>query len=211
MSKLIIWDWNGTLLNDVKACVDSMNCMLDKRSVNKITIDYYKSIFTFPVKKYYQELGFDFNKEPFEELSIEYIDLYKRNSMNSPLQEGVIELLNFFKSRKYKQVILSASEQIALENQVKQRNIFNYFDSLIGLNNIHAKGKVDNAKNFVVNSPGYDQIILIGDTMHDLEVAQEINAKCILVSNGHQVINKEKFNGNAVIVNTLLDITKLNL
>ncbi len=211
MSKLIIWDWNGTLLNDVKACVDSMNCMLDKRSVNKITIDYYKSIFTFPVKKYYQELGFDFNKEPFEELSIEYIDLYKRNSMGSPLQEGVIELLNFFKSRKYKQVILSASEQIALENQVKQRNIFNYFDSLIGLNNIHAKGKVDNAKNFIVNSPGYDQIILIGDTMHDLEVAQEINAKCILVSNGHQVIDREKFNGNAVIVNTLLDITKLNL
>ena len=211
MSKLIIWDWNGTLLNDVKACVDSMNCMLDKRSVNKITIDYYKSIFTFPVKKYYQELGFDFDKEPFEELSIEYIDLYKRNSMNSPLQEGVMELLNLFKSKKYKQVILSASEQIALENQVKQRNIFNYFDSLIGLNNIHAKGKVDNAKNFIVNSPGYDQIILIGDTMHDLEVAQEINAKCILVSNGHQVINKEKFNGNAVIVNTLLDITKLNL
>lgn len=211
MSKLIIWDWNGTLLNDVKACVDSMNCMLEKRSVNKISTDYYKSVFTFPVKKYYQELGFDFDKEPFEELSIEYIDLYKRNSMSSPLHEGVIELLNFFKSKKYKQVILSASEQIALENQVKQRNIFSYFDSLIGLNNIHAKGKVDNAKNFIVNSPGYDQIILIGDTMHDLEVAQEINAKCILVSNGHQVINKKKINGNAVIVNTLLDITKLNL
>ncbi len=31
MPKHIIWDWNGTLLDDVKACVDAINNMLDKK------------------------------------------------------------------------------------------------------------------------------------------------------------------------------------
>ena len=60
--KLIIWDWNGTLLNDVDACVDSMNNMLNKRARTNITQEYYKSIFTFPVQKYYEKLEFDFVK-----------------------------------------------------------------------------------------------------------------------------------------------------
>ncbi len=210
MNKLIIWDWNGTLLNDVDACVESMNIMLEKRAINKITTDYYKSIFTFPVKKYYKELGFDFEKESFEKLSIEYIGLYKKNSKNSPLQPGVVELLEYFKSKNNKQVILSASEQVALENQVKQRNILDYFDSLIGLDNIHAKGKINNAKDFIENSTDfYDQIVLIGDTMHDLEVAKEINAKCFLVTNGHQQISKEKINGYALVISSLLDLIEI--
>jgi len=210
--KLIIWDWNGTLLNDVDACVDSMNNMLNKRARTNITQEYYKSIFTFPVQKYYEKLGFDFVKEPFEELSIEYIDLYKKYSKKSSLQEGAIELLKYFKFKGIKQVILSASEQISLENQVKQRDIDEYFDVLIGLNNIHAKSKVQNAIDFISNSSlTFDQIILIGDTFHDLEVASEINAECILVSNGHQVLSKRKINGNAILVDSLRDILHLDI
>ena len=62
---LIIWDWNGTLLSDVDACVKAMNIMLDKRKMGSIDIEFYKEKFTFPVKDYYVALGFDFNKESY--------------------------------------------------------------------------------------------------------------------------------------------------
>ncbi len=207
--KLIIWDWNGTLLNDVDACVTSMNTMLSKRKKKLITTAYYKSIFTFPVQKYYEQLGFDFGKESFEDLSVEYIDLYKKESKNAPLQIGSVEVLELFKRANYKQIILSASEQIALETQVQERNILNYFDTLLGLNNIHAKSKLNNALKYIqkANLKG-DQIVLIGDTYHDYEVAQAIGCKSMLVNCGHQNLEQFQFNGSNTLVNELSEVIK---
>ncbi len=208
-NKLIIWDWNGTLLNDVEACVNSVNAMLEVRQIKLLNITSYKNVFTFPVQDYYKTIGFDFKEESFEKLAVEYIDLYKRNSIDSPLQEGSREALEFFKSGNYKQIIVSASEQLSLENQVEQRQISKYFDSIIGLNNIHAKSKLDNAINYLNNSPiNFDQIVLIGDTFHDYEVANEIGADCALVQNGHQNLNRFNLESKALIIKDLFELTE---
>ena len=208
--KLIIWDWNGTLLNDVEACVQAMNIMHTKRNRKLIDPKLYKDIFTFPVKKYYETLGFDFNQESFEELSVEYIDLYKKLSGKSPLHERVIEVLDFFKANNHRQIILSASEQLALDKQVKERGIFYYFDAIIGLDNIYAKSKLDNATNFINNSQvDFEQIVLIGDTFHDYEVAKAIGAECILIQVGHQNLDRFDLEGKALIVKDFLELKEL--
>ena len=210
MNKLVIWDWNGTLLNDVKACVDTMNMMLEKRNMQFLTTDRYKNIFTFPVQKYYESVGFDFEIDSFEELSVEYIDLYKKEALKSPLQIGAAELLEFFKSKGYSQIILSASEQKSLETQVKQRNIFEYFDTLLGLNNIHAKSKLNNALDYINNSSiETDRILLIGDTFHDYEVARAIGSECLLVNNGHQNLNQFEFDNPNIIIDDLREVPEL--
>ena len=64
--KAIIWDWNGTLLDDVELCINSMNLLLKERNLQALTIDRYREIFTFPVKEYYQKAGFNFKTENFE-------------------------------------------------------------------------------------------------------------------------------------------------
>ncbi len=157
-NKLIIWDWNGTLLNDVDACVRSVNTMLEVRQMKLLNETSYKNVFTFPVQDYYKTIGFDFKEESFEKLAVEYIFLYKKEAIKSPLQEGSREALEFFKSENYKQIIVSASEQLSLESQVEQRQISKYFDSIIGLNNIHANSKTDNAINYIKTSEQFDQI-----------------------------------------------------
>ena len=68
--KHIIWDWNGTLLDDVDIVIDCMNSLLKKRNLPLLHVDKYKDIFTFPVKDYYSQLGFDFTTEPFEKTGI---------------------------------------------------------------------------------------------------------------------------------------------
>ena len=206
-NKLIIWDWNGTLLNDVEACVNSINSMLKVRKMKLLNITSYKNVFTFPVQDYYETIGFNFNFESFENLAVEYIDLYKNNSLKSTLQVGVNEALKYFKECNYKQVIVSASEQESLENQVKQRDIFDYFDSIIGLNNIHAKSKLNNAINYIKNSPiEFDQIVLIGDTFHDYEVAEAIGCSCILIRNGHQKLDRFEFLNSNEIFENLMEV-----
>ena len=52
---VILWDWNGTLLDDVEVCIESMNSMLSKRKKPLLTREHYKEIFTFPVIDYYRK------------------------------------------------------------------------------------------------------------------------------------------------------------
>lgn len=208
--KLIIWDWNGTLLNDIDACISSMNIMLKKRNMGLIDKDTYKNIFTFPVQKYYENIGFDFSIESFEQLSVEYISLYKELAVNAPLQSGVTQALKQFSKDGLTQIVLSASEQMALESQVYQHELQQYFETLIGLKNIYAKSKLENAAHYLENSSILpDEVILIGDTYHDYEVAKAIGCDCLLVNNGHQ--NLSQYNLNAkMIINSLSDILKIS-
>ncbi|MFP4025321.1 MAG: HAD family hydrolase [Thiohalospira sp.] len=185
--QLIIWDWNGTILNDIDACIASMNVMLEQRNMKLLDEATYKKIFTFPVQDYYKSIGFNFEQESFEKLSVEYIDLYKKYALKTSLQEGVVDALEQFKKDGFLQVILSASEQKALEKQVNQHRLDQYFDALIGLNNIFAKSKLENAIRYLEESATPPQkTILIGDTYHDYEVARSIGCDCLLVNNGHQ-------------------------
>jgi phosphoglycolate phosphatase len=62
----IIWDWNGTLLNDMVICIECMNTMLNKRSLPQLSSDHYREVFTFPVREYFLQIGFDFSTEDFE-------------------------------------------------------------------------------------------------------------------------------------------------
>ena len=206
--KLIIWDWNGTLLSDVDACVNSVNEMLELRQMKLLSRASYKNVFTFPVQDYYKNIGFDFKQESFDKLAVEYIDLYKRNSVDSPLQVGAKEALQYYKKCNYKQIIVSASEQLSLENQVKQRGIYEYFDSILGLNNIHAKSKTENAINYLKTSEQFDQIVLIGDTFHDYEVANVIGGESILVGNGHQNLSRFNFEKKVLLIKDLFELTK---
>ena len=44
--------------------------------------------------------------------------------------------------------------------------------------------------NDISNNGSGSKVLLIGDTIHDYEVAQGLNTDCLLISNGHQ--NNEK-------------------
>ena len=95
--KLIIWDWNGTLLNDTTECIESINIMLEKRNMPLVDFKTYREVFTFPVINYYKAVGFNLKKEKFKDLSVEYIDLYRENSKKSNLHKEAIRILNLFK------------------------------------------------------------------------------------------------------------------
>jgi phosphoglycolate phosphatase len=109
--QVIVWDWNGTLLNDAEVCLTTMNNMLQLRNLQTIDIGTYKEIFNFPVKEYYKKIGFDFQKESFEELSVEFMDAYTMNLSAAYIVNGAKEVLGFLKSRKKENVIISAMKQ----------------------------------------------------------------------------------------------------
>ena len=206
---IIIWDWNGTLLNDVNICIKIMNRILDKRGLGSLSKKKYQKTFRFPVIEYYKQLGFDFKKDSFENLSIEFIQAYHRELKNACLFRYSKNVLQNFKNRNYLQVIISAMEQGALTESLKDKGVLHYFDYIIGLNDHYASSKVDFAVNFIRNNNIYpEKAVLIGDTTHDFEVAEALGCKCLLIANGHQAYDKLALTG-APVESSLKSILRL--
>ncbi len=184
----VVWDWNGTLFDDVDVCVSIINNMLYDRQFGKeYTIEKYKEIFCFPIVEYYKNAGLNFDEESFEDLAQIWMDKYSTSSKSCGIHKGVISVLDNISQNGIKQIILSASQKENLIEQVNQFNIINYFDNLLGLDNIYAKSKVDIGQQWAIdNNIDCNEVILIGDTIHDYEVASKLNFECILIQNGHQ-------------------------
>jgi phosphoglycolate phosphatase len=165
-----------------------------------LNVKRYKEIFGFPVKHYYSRLGFNFDKEPFEKISVEFITEYQKESLSAKLSENCIPALEYIRNEGIQQVILSASQIENLEEQVRHFGITGYFDRLLGLDHCHATSKVDIGKKWLKES-GFDkkEVLLVGDTLHDYETASEIGCDCILLSSGHQSKERVSCHGVPVI------------
>jgi len=198
--KTIIWDWNGTLLDDADICLESINTMLKARNLPRLTLASYREVFTFPVIEYYKKVGFDFTLEPWEPVAMEFINLYLNALPACGLSMFAVETLQGFREKGYRQAIVSAMEHEELIKSVTKLGIHSYFEFIGGIGDHYAGGKIENARNYLAES-GLDpaQTTLIGDTIHDSEVANELQCNCILVATGHQSVPRLRETGRHVI------------
>ena len=75
-----------------------------------------------------------------------------------------------------------------------------YFDRLLGLGDIYAKSKVEIGLAYLKEN-GFDpaRAVMIGDSVHDYEVAQALGVRCVLQSGGHQPPEKLREMGAPVV------------
>jgi phosphoglycolate phosphatase len=208
--KHIIWDWNGTLFDDAWLCISVMNEILSRRGMMPMTPERYETIFDFPVMDYYRRAGFDFAVDPFEQLSDEFIEGYYDRFGDCKLRSGTVEVLDAGQEKGLTMSILSAMEQKALDKMMKHFELEHYFVTVDGLQNHHAAGKVEIAKRWIGESElSPDEIVYIGDTVHDYEVAEAIGIDCYLIHSGHHSVERLAVLG-VPIIDKLSDLYQLN-
>jgi len=189
----IIWDWNGTLIDDVGISLECINFLLKKNQLPAINRENYQEIFTFPVKDYYKKLGFDFNQMPFTKLADKFIHEYKKRMFDPNLYPNAKDVLEDLQQMGAKQFVISAMEVGKLKQAIDNKGISHFFEAILGLNNNFAKGKMDLVKKFakdrkkMLNSRN---VWMIGDTEHDFQIANELKWNSILVSQGHHSFSR---------------------
>ena len=184
--KYIIWDWNGTLVNDAWLFVELMNEELSIRNLPLISIADYREKFTFPVKTYYENLGFDFSNEDFEAVGLNFIQNFKKRSREPYLYQNAQHILKKLAAANIGQSIVSAQENQLLNDTVQFYQLNKFFDHVAGIDHYYADNKIKLAKSIREKITHLDnEIMFIGDTAHDYEVAQALNVHCILFTNGH--------------------------
>ena len=198
--KHIIWDWNGTLFDDAWLSLETMNSLLQKSGLPLLTSERYQQVFDFPVIEYYRRLGFDFSAEPFFALSTEFVRTYEQRWPECRLRPGALATLQRNYGRGIPQSILSASKQASLEEALDHFAIREMFVTVAGLDNHHAFGKVDIGQRLVATLDlDRRDILLIGDTVHDYDVARAMGIDCCLIPSGHQAYPRLVASGATVI------------
>jgi phosphoglycolate phosphatase len=183
----LIWDFNGTILDDVQHGINCTNTMLAARGLPVIpSIDAYREIFGFPIDAYYRRLGFDFEKEDYDTvLAPQWVSMYLEGEPACPTMEGAVETIRAIKAMGIPQILLSATEIDMLTAQLERLGILGEFDEVIGLDNIHARSKKAQAMAWRERHPDACPLF-IGDTEHDAQVADAVGGDCVLFSGGHQ-------------------------
>ena len=202
MGKHIIWDWNGTLLDDTQLCVEVLNGILAIREREPISIEDYRQHFRFPVIEFYNYLGFDTAADSFAAISREFIDAYEARWFSvCQLHEGATSILSAVRSYGGHQSVLSAAKQDALEVGIREYQIGEYFTELAGTSNIYADGKIARGKQWIAEADlDSAEVLLVGDTLHDKEVADAMGVGCLLVAHGHYTRQRLAKSGAPVFV-----------
>lgn len=182
----VLWDWNGTLLDDLRYAIGVRNRTFPAFGLPGLSsVEAYHRVFTFPVRAYYESAGV--TDQNFEAVAHAWMAEYVRGFGGVSLHGDALETLERFKQAGVKQVVLSATKRDMLESQLARFPIRAYFDEVLGLGDIYAGSKEAIGRAYLSGcGVAPEESVMIGDTLHDAEVARAMGTRCILVARGHQ-------------------------
>lgn len=183
----IIWDWNGTLVNDTPAAHSTFNHLLETKIGRSISLEGYREIYQHPIENMYRSAGFDLKVHPYEDLCHEFHLRYTELSKEIGLQHDSLSTLEWFRSRACRQFILSALPHELLTAAVDKFEVREFFEVISGLADNLGRGKIDTGTLLLAAQElKPEETVLIGDSSHDAEVADTLGISCILVARGFE-------------------------
>lgn len=188
MITTVVWDWNGTLINDVSLNISIMNHLLKEYNLPQINYNQYRSYFCFPIRLFYSKLGFNVNDDvEYAKLVSKFNSSYQSRMMNLNLFKGSAELLMNLKNNGIKQFLVSGLNNNDLQRQVFDKGIADYFDIIIGSSVSDANDKNSIVKKLIQSYKiDPNETLFVGDTINDYEIAMSNECDCVIVTYGHQ-------------------------
>ena len=195
----IIYDWNGTLSDDVQAAVNAVNMLLAERGLRTVDVARHREMFGFPVRDYYVALGFRLENEDWDLLARRFNDAF-HSDPTSRLFRGTVRTLTRLAEANIGMSVLSACEQGMLDESLRRAGIRDFFAAVSGLRHRGADSKLENAaKLFARIAQPPETVWIIGDTDHDKEVADALGCRCLLLSAGYQTRERLTATGAPVL------------
>ncbi|MEE4694523.1 HAD family hydrolase [Pseudomonas alliivorans] len=192
----VVFDWNGTLIDDIDLAVFAVNRCGEHYGVAPITADQYRARFDFPIAGFYAALGFDLDSVPFPIIVQRYLEHFDAHVAECQLQPYVIELLDAARRAGIGVSILSASHCDVLVQTLKAKGLYDRFEHVVGLNHNQATSKTAEALVLqkTLGTPA-SRTLFVGDTLHDFDVACSVGWSPVLVSTGHQDSERLRLSG----------------
>lgn len=184
--KHIVWDWNGTLLDDLGIVIESVNVSIGRLGREPIDEDGYRSHFTRPVRAFYDSLfARSISDDEWEVLNETFHAEYYARVDRADLTVDTVEALDLVEGRSWAQSLLSMSPQAWLEDVVSRKGVASRFTMVDGLRGPTGGVKARHlAEHLEAQGLEARNTVVIGDTPDDALAAREVGAIPILYDGG---------------------------
>lgn len=184
--RAIIWDWNGTLLDDVDLCVASLATAMTEHGLEPLDREAYRARFGWPIRAFYSSVGF-VTDEAFTAGASRYLELFRAGVGAVALQPHAREVLQEVAGLGLRQVLISATRQDQLSRQLAPHDLGGHFEAMLGVTEA-----LDPNKEHVVTrwlssaglAPG--EVVMVGDTNHDEQIAATLGTGFVRFAHGAQ-------------------------
>ena len=185
--KNILWDWNGTLIDDVGVALEAVNIMLERRSLPKINIGQYYSYVDTPIIRFYEKC-FDMTKDDEGTLLPEYQRLYAELAQELPKNDTTYKTVKALQDKRFRQFIVSSCEQNILNNWLARYGITHFFEAVTGADNLYGGQTMNPSMQDILDAVNKtpSETVFVGDTAHDFDTAKALGVDTLLVTYGHQ-------------------------
>ncbi|MGQ0848863.1 MAG: HAD family hydrolase [Actinomycetota bacterium] len=185
----VVWDWNGTLFDDLEVVVSSVNHGLARFGAKPIDLDGYRSHYTRPVKNFYDRLlGRQVTEEEWLTLDEVFHDAYRTALVNARLTGDAARALDLVAAGEHSQSLLSMFPHEDLVPLVRVLGIERYFDRVDGLREgspgDHKAAYLARHLRLLIGDEDPSRVIVIGDTPDDAVAAAYVGARPILYDGG---------------------------
>ncbi|MEM7679936.1 MAG: HAD family hydrolase [Pseudomonadota bacterium] len=212
--KLIVFDWNGTILSDAQQSLEAGNVCLEFYGAAPITLQKYRETFTFPIMHFYKKNGLSVDEvlAKKDEANEVFQDAYDALVTNARTRSGARDLLKWIKSQGFSCIILSNYRTEKIKAHLKRLKIDQYFSHVSafgceGATIVEVANKKERLSEFMVKR-GYkpDDVILVGDSTEEPKIARALGLKSIGITDGYITTTRLRAANPDYIVNTLTEI-----
>jgi phosphoglycolate phosphatase-like HAD superfamily hydrolase len=208
----VVWDWNGTLFDDLHIVLEAVNEGIAPFGVGPITLDDYRQHYTRPVKLFYDRLlGRPVTEEEWTQLDSTFHDGYLRMLDRARPDADAVAALDLVRSSGERQSLLSMFPHAELVPLVDRMGLTGFFDRVDGLQGVRGDPKAVYLESHLrALTAGEDlrEVLVVGDTPDDAIAAAHVGARCVLYHNGSH--HREELEACGVpVVESLVDAVSL--
>jgi phosphoglycolate phosphatase-like HAD superfamily hydrolase len=183
----VVWDWNGTLLDDAAAVIAATVAAFAEADLPEVTEEDYRRHFTRPIRSFYERLiGRRVGPDEWVRLDHAFHDRYQALCDACSLTSGAVEALELVRERGWTQSLCSMLPEQYLLPEVERHGIAGYFIRVDGLRGEERGGT--KSRHLAVHLNGLSRrpsrAVLIGDTVDDAVAARDAGVDCILLDGG---------------------------
>lgn len=182
----VVWDWNGTLFDDLHVVLDAVNAVMQTAGLPAITAEDYRDGYTRPVKAFYENLyGRGITDDEWNELDHVFHEAYGLGLHAAGLREDAEKALDVIDDLGGTQSILSMWRHHELLPLVEELGITGRFVLIDGLKGPGGGFKGPHLEDHLRRlNHGWEDTVVIGDAVDDAHAALEHDCRAILVDNG---------------------------
>ncbi|MEU8223245.1 HAD hydrolase-like protein [Kribbella sp. NPDC048915] len=185
--KHVVWDWNGTLLNDNHAVLAAVNGVCAGFGRGELTWAEWQAAYARPMRLSYEQiLGRRLDDTEWAQVDKLYHDRYDEILHTCELAADALDALRACAASGRTQSLLSMWFHARLTPTVEQYGLTSYFTRIDGLpGEVGGGSKADSLiRHLDAQQLDPADVVLIGDVVDDAEAARSAGTHCVLVTTG---------------------------